>query len=130
MGIHQLGIGKGGGAAVVVDAQGDAAQQLLRVLRQQRGGGYIGTHNRLVSLRCGFCQALMEPAKAFGNFPVFQHKSGLSQLTQPQTQGGGGAGGIPVGAAVGQDQVVIVLRQKLGAFTPGQNLHRASPPES
>ena len=66
------------------------------------------------------CSEIMSPEQ----IPVFENVGGLAQLSQAQAQGGGGADGVAVGAAVGQDDVIVMAHQPLGALSPRHCAHR------
>ena len=50
---------------------------------------------------------------------IGQHPGGLAQLAQGQAQGAGAADGVPVRAAVGEDEHVLHGQQTLGGLMVG-----------
>ena len=121
--VHQLQVGEGGGGAVMVDPQSDMAQVLLKSLGQHLGGGHVGGHEDRALLGLLHGQPLMEPLEPGGDLAVGQDEAGLAQAPEPQAQGRGGADGIAVGAAVGQQAEVIPLQEPPGGIIPRQR-HR------
>ena len=125
--VHQLEVGEAGGAAVVIDAQPDAAQKGLKVLRQHIGGGHVHADDAVAGGGLSDSQAPVQPAVAGGDLFVFQHMGRLAHGPQPQAQGGGGADGVTVRPGVGEDQVAVVRLQKIGGLSSRQDVHRRSP---
>ena len=115
---------------MVVDPQGNPLQQRREGRRKHPGGGHVGADQGVRFLRPGFGQAVNQRAETVGDLGVFQHMSGLSQQPQATAQGGGGADGIPIGAAVSQDAEIVMVSQIIRGFIPRQFLHPVSLPES
>ena len=79
-------------------------------------------------LRLRLGDPLVAPGEKLRNAAVIEHMGGLAQLPQTQTQRGGGADGVPVGADVGEDAEMIPLPQPLCRL---RSRHRhGRPPEN
>ena len=105
--------------AVVVDGQVNAVGIGLAAAREHPQGGRVHRHDELRhELRRG--QHALEIG---GEEPVGvligQHPGGLAQLAQGQAQGAGAANGVPVRAAVGEDEHVLHGQQTLGGLMVG-----------
>ena len=111
----------------MVDAQGNSAQQRPEIHGQHLGGRHVHRNDGVALLHPGLGQPLMEPRKPGRHFFVDKHMGGFAQLPQSPAQSGGGADGVPVRAAVGQDGVVVVFQQKPRRISSRQNLHRELP---
>ena len=112
---------------MVVDAQPDAAQQGPEFLREHPRGGHVHADDAVVRLRGFDGQPLVEPLEPGAHPGVFQNVGGFAQAAQPPAEGGGGADGVPVGASVGQDQVMVMGGQEFRSFSSRQYLHGRSP---
>ena len=126
-GVHQLQVGEAGGAAVVIDAQPHPAQQKLKFLGQNAGGGHIHADDAVALLGGGDGEALMEPPEPGADPGIFQHMGGFAQAAQPQAQRRRGADGVPVGAGVGEDDIVVIGGKERRGFSSRQYLHGRSP---
>ena len=128
--VHQLQVGKGGGRAVVVNAQPHPAEIPLGVVRQHPGRGHIGGDDGIVLSGLLHGKALQHPAEPAANAGIHQHMGGLAQTPQPQAQRRGAAQGIPVGADMGENHIVVMVAQESRRLNPRQALRHGLPPES
>ena len=108
----------------MVNAQGDLPQQRAKVRRQHLRGRHVHRDDGVAFLHPWLGQPLVEPGKPGGHFLVFQHMRGFAQLPQSPAQRGGGADGVPVRAAVGQNGKMVVFQKKTRRISSRQNLHR------
>ena len=129
VGIHSLPGGEGGGAAVVVDAQRRPIQKGQKAIRQHSRGGHIHGDQGVPLLRFRLGEAFVEPLEPGGDFGVGEDMAGFAQAPQPQAQCRRAAQGVPVGTAVGQQQVMVMGQKKLRRLSSRQ-LRHGLPPES
>ena len=127
--VHDLPGGEGGGGSVVVDAKLHPIQQRREGIGQHSRGGHVHGDGNVPLLRFLPGQPLMEEGEPGGDLRVLENMAGFAQAPQPQAQRGGAAQGVPVGTAVGQQQVMVMAGEKFRRLSPRQ-LRHGSPPES
>ena len=116
--IHQFLRGEGSGCAVMINPQGNPVPVRLKGLGQHIGCRHIHADQGHIFFRRSHRQARMQECIAGCQLRIFQDHSLLAQLSQTQAQSSSGAGGITVRLAVGQDAVIIPLRQPEGSLIP------------
>ena len=125
-GVEQGVGGIEGVAGVVVDAQLERARKALPALGQEGFGGHIHGHHGGVLRPVGAEQPFHAGQVPAGKLGIFPDPGVLAQASKPQTQRNGAAGGVAVGADVGEDQKVIPCPEPPGGFL--RFLHRGIPP--
>ena len=125
-GVHALVCPEALKGGVVVDGQADAVEVGLRLRVEQPPGGHVHRHHEagLVPLRGP--QVPDVGQVVVRGLRVAEHPGGLPQPAQGQAQAGGAAGGVPVGAAVGQNEETVPLPQQGGGGLYGQLAHVSS----
>ncbi len=133
-GVQQNTVGITGVGGMMVHAQINFSPPALGALGQQIFVGDIHSkHGFRLKLRRGK-QSVIQKAIFFRQLLVGLHPGGFAQPAQQAAQSGGGAHGIPVGPAMGQDQKAVPLTEKFRRLIQGQRRrcfrHRHSaPPE-
>ena len=111
---------------MVVDPQGKAVQILLVVRRQQVGRCHIHRHQGISTGRFCYRQAQQAAVQKGGGLGIVQDMGGFAQLPQSHAQRRGRTDGIAVGPGMGQDTVIVMGEEPLGALIPRhRGYHRA-----
>ena len=115
---------------VVVDGQINPPRQPgFSSPGEQAAGGDVHAHHRLRNIALRGQAALQIGGEQVGLLRVGTDPRRPAQGPQPLAQGGGAADGVPVGALVGEDQIVVMLPQKGGGLLHGHGAH-SSPSSS
>ena len=93
---------------MVVDAQLDTPQKGFEILGENLRGGHVHADHAVVFLQLPGGKTLVEPLKTGTDPFVFQHMGGFAQAPQATAQRRSGADGVPIGAVVGQDDIVVM----------------------
>ena len=113
----------------MVDAQIHPIPKGRGVFAQKLPGGHIGGHHGPGHKALRSQQIAAQKAQPGRQVLIGQKERLLSQSPQQTAQSAAGADGIPIGAAVGEDEEVIVLPEKIGGFIQRQRRHGV-PPEA
>ena len=88
---------------MMIDAQGDASQQLPPVFRQHSGRRHVHGNQGVAGVRMGLGQSVHAIPQERGDPVVLQQIRRFSKLPQSQAQRRRRTDGISVRAGVGQD---------------------------
>ena len=115
---------KGSGGSMMVNPQRNAAEVLLMSCGEQMGRSHVHADERIRVCRCIYSQSQQAAAQERRCLHVVQNMGGLSKQAQANTQGGGRADGIAVGAGMGQNAVIVMLKQPCCTLIPRHRVHR------
>ena len=101
---------------VVVDGQVNALHIGLGIWGQQPQGGHVHAHHRVRGVLLGSLHPLQVLPEQGGGVQAGEQPSGFAHLAQQVAQAHAAANGVPVGALVGQNEIVVVLGEKLSRF--------------
>ena len=125
--IHQRLGGEFPVAAVVVDAQIHTVSQIRMGSGEHMILGHIHRHDQIAVAGLLHGQSLEQGRQLRGDFRIVENAGILADGAQGQAQSRGGAHGVAVRAAVGQDAVIVVFVEVIRDLSSRQK-HRLSLP--
>ena len=111
----------------MVDGQVNAPHIGLSIGGQQPQGGHVHAHHRVRGVPLGGLHPLQIFLEQGGGVQAGEQPGGFAHLAQQVAQAHAAANGVSVRALVGQNEIVVVLGEKLSRFLVG---HAQSPSSS